>query len=420
MANVLEIIKNEITQDYYKNNFPNDGQRFVAWYMRNIHLLDQRQAKDAITDGANDKQIDAVYIDEDEQKIYIVQGKYYLGESVDATPVREVISAWSQFSNLAQLQENANSKLKTKISEIATALEDDSYCVCFELITTSIFTDAAMDDIHSFQTKLSEEDDAELNYSTQFSVVDKQGLEDAYSCVIEQTNPTLNHTIKLEAGKYMTTELGATSVIVAAMPLKECIKLPGIKDGSLFQKNVRQSLGINNTVNKKIKKTINDPNKGIDIQEKSIQQYLDSEYVLSKVNLMKSMVKTNTDLALGSAKELLEIVCKSILSEKKISYTDDMTLSKLFKETINSVGILESSSASNKEQADRSIRQILSGLNSVIQGVSELRNGYGSGHGKEASFKRLEPQYVEFVVSIVSNIVVFILQINGETTPLQN
>lgn len=29
------------------------------------------------------------------------------------------------------------------------------------------------------------------------------------------------------------------------------------------------------------------------------------------------MVKTNTDLALGSAKELLEIVCKSILSEKK-------------------------------------------------------------------------------------------------------
>lgn len=40
MANVLEIIKNEITQDYYKNNFPNDGQRFIAWYMRNIHLLD--------------------------------------------------------------------------------------------------------------------------------------------------------------------------------------------------------------------------------------------------------------------------------------------------------------------------------------------------------------------------------------------
>lgn len=74
MANVLEIIKTKLRKIIIKNNFPNDGQRFVAWYMRNIHLLDQRQAKDAITDGANDKQIDAVYIDEDEQKIYIVQG----------------------------------------------------------------------------------------------------------------------------------------------------------------------------------------------------------------------------------------------------------------------------------------------------------------------------------------------------------
>lgn len=306
MANILEIIKNEIAQDYYKNNFLNDGQRFVAWYMRNIHLLDQRQAKDAITDGANDKQIDAVYIDEDEQKIYIVQGKYYLGESIDASPIREVISSWSQFSNLAQLQENANPKLKTKISEIATSLEDDTYCVCFELITTSMFTESAMSDICAFQSKLSEEDDVESNYNTQFSVIDKQGLEDAYNCVIEQTNPTLNHTIKLEVGKYMITELGATNVIVAAMPLKECIKMPGIKDGSLFQKNVRQSLGINNTVNKKIKKTINDPNKcgdffffhnGITAICNKIENCGQGEFKLYGLNIVNGCQSLNTILS---------------------------------------------------------------------------------------------------------------------------
>ena len=120
MTSIVERIQNEILQDYYQQQFSNDGQRFVAWYMRNIHLLDQRQTKDAITDGPDDKQIDAVYIDEDEQKIYIVQGKYYLGESVDASPVREVISSWSQFSNLAQMQENANPKLKTKISDLSS------------------------------------------------------------------------------------------------------------------------------------------------------------------------------------------------------------------------------------------------------------------------------------------------------------
>ncbi len=112
MSNIIEIIGNDILQDFYQQNFSNDGQRFVAWYMRNIHFLDQCQTKDSITDGANDKQIDAVYIDEDEQKIFIIQGKYYLGETINAEPVREVISAWTHFSDLANLQENCKRTIK--------------------------------------------------------------------------------------------------------------------------------------------------------------------------------------------------------------------------------------------------------------------------------------------------------------------
>ena len=49
-------ILTELGQDYYKENFPNDGQRFVAWYLRNIHNLDTFETKDCITDGAGDKQ----------------------------------------------------------------------------------------------------------------------------------------------------------------------------------------------------------------------------------------------------------------------------------------------------------------------------------------------------------------------------
>jgi hypothetical protein len=48
---------------------------------------------------------------------------------VDAEPLREVTSSWIQIKNLAKLQEAANEKLQAKISEIATALEDD-YEVC--------------------------------------------------------------------------------------------------------------------------------------------------------------------------------------------------------------------------------------------------------------------------------------------------
>jgi hypothetical protein len=51
-------------------------------------------------------------------------------------------------------------------------------------------------------------------------------------------------------------QLAQTKVAIAAIPLKECIKFPGIKDGTLFRKNVRQSLGLNNRVNKAMKSTI--------------------------------------------------------------------------------------------------------------------------------------------------------------------
>src|SRR5271157_5439342 len=101
-------IKEEIVQDYYQQNFPNDGQRFVAWYLRNIHLQDANQTKADITDGADDKQIDAIVIDDSGNSIYIIQGKFIGAEKVDAEPLREVLASWIQLKDLVRLQETGN------------------------------------------------------------------------------------------------------------------------------------------------------------------------------------------------------------------------------------------------------------------------------------------------------------------------
>ena len=86
-------IHNDISQQYYRENYPNEGQRFVAWYLRNIHNLDTIEAKDCITDGAGDKQIDAVYIDNDLSTVYIIQGKFYsiIVDSINETTVMKHI-----------------------------------------------------------------------------------------------------------------------------------------------------------------------------------------------------------------------------------------------------------------------------------------------------------------------------------------
>ncbi len=247
-------IDNEIQQTYYQQNYSTDGQRFVAWYLRNVHLRDMNETKDDVTDGSDDKQIDAIVIDDEKSTVYIVQGKFYGGGSVDAEPLREVLSAWIQIHDLVHLQEVGNTKLKRKLSEVAKALEDD-YEVEFELITTSGLTPTANDDLATFQHQL-----VELSESTDLvcsiSVIDRDELHRRYDLALERDNPSIEHTVDLSSCSHMEMTLDKTRAVIAAIPLSECIKFPGVKDGTLFQKNVRQSLGLSNRVNKGIKSTI--------------------------------------------------------------------------------------------------------------------------------------------------------------------
>ncbi len=248
--NMYQKIHDEISQDSYKI-YPNDGQRFVAWYLRNIHILDTFETKDCITDGAGDKQIDAIYIDNQSSTVYIIQGKFYGGDTVDSGPLREVLASWVQIKDLVHLQDGANHKLQVKINEMAAVLDDD-YEICFELIMTSSLTDAAKSDLERFQRELAESETLSAN----LVVVDNEMLKFKYDEALNRSRPYINHEFQLEPGKYMELTIGGTKAAIVALPLKDCVKIPGVKDGSLFRKNVRQSLGSGNKVNKGIARTI--------------------------------------------------------------------------------------------------------------------------------------------------------------------
>lgn len=251
---MYDLIQKQIAAEYFQQRFANDGQRFVAWYLRNILFRDMNETRDDITDGAGDKQIDAIVIDDDNNLIRIIQGKFLQGGMVDAEPLREVLSSWIQLKDLARLQNVANQKLQRKLSELAAALDED-YEVSFELITTGMLTESAQDDLETFQKQLAllgEKDD----FDATIHVIDNEELRRRYEYAIESDNPSINYKLSLTGSKFMFNEIAGTPVLVVALPLKECIKLPGIKDGTLFQKNVRQSLGTSNAVNKGIRNTI--------------------------------------------------------------------------------------------------------------------------------------------------------------------
>ena len=244
-------IKNDITQDYYVQNYSNDGQRFVAWYLRNIHHCDMNETKFDITDGKDDNQIDAIHIDDQSSTIYIIQAKFIGNTIVDAEPLREVLSSWVQLKSLVRLQENCNANLKRKLSEVANALEDD-YEVMFELITTASLTPSALQDLATFQEQIAKSDD----FVASFHLVDNEELKRRYELALDNEKPFITHSIQLNPGKYMELQVAGTTAVLAALPLKDCLSFPGIKDSTLFRKNVRDSLGLSNPVNKGIKATI--------------------------------------------------------------------------------------------------------------------------------------------------------------------
>jgi hypothetical protein len=150
--------------------------------------------------------------------------------------------------------------------------------------------------------------------------------------------------------------------------------------------------------------------------EKSVEikKYLDSDYVHKKIDLMNKAVITETDVAIGTGKELLETICKSIMKQRSLAINKDWTLPQLVKNTTASMDF-KPKGVENPDGAERSVKQILNGINTIIQGVTELRNAYGSGHGKSEDFKGLEPVYAKLFVGVVADAALFLLGINGKT-----
>jgi hypothetical protein len=249
---MLELIEREIASDnYYTQNFPNEGQRFVAWYLRRVLLRSLEETRQEITDGANDKQIDAIVVDDDNRKITVIQGKFIKSSLVDAEPLREVLSAWLRLQDLESLQKDANDRLRERLEAVRRAI-DDEYELEFELLTTGTLTEAATADLEAFALKMGDFED----FPVSLELVNLDVLRTRLAEAEAKELPSIKHEFPLAKGGYFRMDVRGTRSIIAALPLRDCISIPGISDGRLFRKNVRQSLGQSNKVNKGLRQTL--------------------------------------------------------------------------------------------------------------------------------------------------------------------
>lgn len=140
-----------------------------------------------------------------------------------------------------------------------------------------------------------------------------------------------------------------------------------------------------------------------------IKKMLNADYVTQQINLMESSIENSPHISIGLAKELIETCCKSIFDERSESYEKNWDLPKLMKETTKLLK-LTPNDIPNETRAASSIKQILGSLSSVVQGIAEVRNEYGSGHGKDDNFKGLQPRHAKLAVGAASTLAIYLLE----------
>lgn len=116
-------------------------------------------------------------------------------------------------------------------------------------------------------------------------------------------------------------------------------------------------------------------------------------------------IDADPEQAIGSAKELLETVLKTILDDCDVGYSQTDDIPKLVKHARH---VLDLESGQTGTARDR----VLNGLTAIANGVNELRNLHGTGHGRSRT-SAPEMAYAHLVVNSSAALARFLLEIHS-------
>lgn len=144
-----------------------------------------------------------------------------------------------------------------------------------------------------------------------------------------------------------------------------------------------------------------------DLKQKA--QALNANHLAEQIRRMKDSIETDPSLAIGTAKELIETCCKTILGERgqEISGTPDIPT--LTKATLKVLNLVPEGIPNSARGADV-IKRILSNLSTVGHGLAELRGLYGTGHGQHGSTTGLTTRHAKLAVGAASTLAIFLFE----------
>jgi len=140
-----------------------------------------------------------------------------------------------------------------------------------------------------------------------------------------------------------------------------------------------------------------------------VAKKFDSEHMFQQIKRIEESIDVDPSLAIGSSKELIETCCKTILKERKVAFDENSELPKLVKAAMKELNLLPDNIPDQSKGAE-TIKRVLSNLASVMQGIAELRNLYGTGHGRSFNLKGLSPRHAKLAAGTASTLAVFLFE----------
>lgn len=233
----------------YSDKGRGESVSFLNWFLENIFRLDPIAADDSICDRPNDRGIDGIYADHDQEEIVVLQGKLRQKDTtVGDAPLRDLAGTLTQFRDRASvdaLQDGGgNEELKKiLIREHVADLVEKGYKVvgCFVTnlpldVNGTEFLDQAGNIRAYDRTRICSEF---------IDIESEGGILESFTLDASYVEP-----MKIQTG-------GEAISYIFPARASELIRMSGIDDGTLFSQNVRLSLG-NTKVNKSLQQSVKD------------------------------------------------------------------------------------------------------------------------------------------------------------------
>lgn len=149
---------------------------------------------------------------------------------------------------------------------------------------------------------------------------------------------------------------------------------------------------------------------------KAVAVTFDAAHLQEQIRRMEQSIASDPALAIGTAKELVETCCKTILEQRGKPVKGMPEVSALTKDVLKELKLVPEGVPDASRGSDV-IKGILRSLGSIGNDLAQLRGLYGTGHGKHGQATGLGVRHARLAVGAAATFCTFIFETHLESQP---